>query len=69
MKLLLICLVFLLSCSKPDEKDCYYCTFGNSPNGQPNPPKSVCIEPWEDIADIKFQDGNGNDLSSLCTRQ
>lgn len=62
-------LVVLLSCSKGKvETVCYYCTFSLQANGTPPPPRTVCIEEWEDINNIQFTDDKGNRLASYCTK-
>tara|TARA_R110000868_G_scaffold80943_1_gene229476 strand:- start:224 stop:445 length:222 start_codon:yes stop_codon:yes gene_type:complete len=65
-----IVVLILLSCSKQkeDSKVCYYCEFSGF-IGSPTPPRTVCLEPWEDITKQLFQDGRGNDLSANCKRK
>lgn len=70
-KYFILILFFILSCSKKtdkDEKVCYYCTFALFGAYQ-EPPRSVCIFPWEDIKRQKFMDSRGNDLSATCQKK
>lgn len=70
MKYLFTILILLsLSCSKnaDDNKVCWNCELSQSPNGQPNPDRRVCLPEGEEPG--TFQDNNGNDLSSYCTKE
>lgn len=69
MKYLFTILILLfVSCSKNnDNETCWNCQLGSSPNGQSNPDRRVCLPEGEEPG--TFQDNNGNDLSSYCTKE
>lgn len=64
IRVILLALLFI-GCKKEIEKTCYYCEFGFSAE----PPRTVCLWPWEKIEDIDFVDANNNDLSPFCIKQ
>jgi hypothetical protein len=70
MKYILFLAILTISCKKEaDDRICWYCLLGNSPGGQPNAPRTVCLEPWEKLEDVDFVDSNNNDLTSYCEKR
>lgn len=57
-----IVLILLSGCKKEKHEKCYHCTFGIY-NGQIHPPVDYC---GDDGGTRRFQDDQGNDLSSQC---